>query len=162
MKNLSVFSDKQVATFNNVANEMKVVTKNRTTEKWVNDLYKTLQAKTRKELTTQQIAVLNTLIDNDRAEKRALRIQDYTPSKPGICEVIKVAACKATEKNPLNVETVAKQLAKQFNRDVKKMKQRVKTQCSYYLKKEHGILMSKVNANEWYCQNPEFAKTKIK
>lgn len=162
MKNLSVFSEKQVATFVNVANEVKVKTEKRTAEKWLNDLFTVLRESDRKTLSKPQIAVLNTLQENDRAEKRALRIQDYSPSKPGICEVIKIAACKSTEKAPVNVDSLAETLAKQFGKDVKKMKQRAKSQFSYYLKKEHGILMKKVDAANWYCLNPDFAKTKVK
>lgn len=162
MKNLSVFSEKQVETFANVASELKVKTEKRTVEKWLNELYGVLKDKTRKELTKQQIAVLNTLQENERAEQRALRIQDYSPSKPGICEVIKIEACKATEKNPADVNSIAEQLSKQFNRDLKKMQQRVKSQFSYYLKKEHGILMEKKDATHWFCKNPEYAKTKVK
>jgi hypothetical protein len=162
MKNLSVFSENQVATFKAVASEVKVKTENRTAEKWVDELLNSLQKADRKTLSKQQIAVLNTLNEHEHAVNRDLRIQAITPDKPGICEVIKIEACKSTEKSPLNVDTVAKQLSKQFNRDIKKMKQRVKSQCSYYLRKEHGILMSKIDASNYYCENPNFAKTKLK
>ena len=58
--NSTLFSEKQIVTFKQVAEQSGVKTNNRTAEKWLTDLFETLKEKQEKNPTEK--AVYNTLV----------------------------------------------------------------------------------------------------
>lgn len=163
--NSTLFSEKQIATFKQVAEKQGIKTNNRTAEKWLTDLFETLKAVPEKDST--QKAVFNTLISMQYVETRQYRVTtiDEKGRNNGVCEAIKKAGILSTKTNPVNVKTLAAELSAKFNKDLNKTVQNIRNQfrpLTGYMFKEHGVKMAKIDADTFYCENPDFAKLRLK
>lgn len=163
--NSTLFTEKQITTFKQVAEQSGVKTNNRTAEKWLTDLFETLKEK--QEKTPTEKAVYNTLVSMQYVETRQYRITtiDEKGRNNGVCEAIKKAGINATKANPVNVKSLAAELSAKFNKDLNKTVQNIRNQfrpLTGYMFKEHGVKMAKIDADNFYCTNPAFAKLRLK
>lgn len=162
--NATLFSEKQIATFKQVAEQSGVKTNNRTAEKWLTDLFDTLKSKAEKNPTEK--AVFNTLVSMQYVETRQYRVTtiDENGRNNGVMQAIKLAGINATKTNPVNVKNLAAELSVKFNKDLNKTVQNIRNQfrpLTGYMAKEHGVKMGKIDADNFYCENPDFAKLRL-
>lgn len=162
--NASLFTEKQVATFKQVAETSGIKTNNRTAEKWLTDLFDTLKSKAEKNPTEK--AVYNTLVSMQYVETRQYRVTtiDENGRNNGVMQAIKLAGINATKTNPVNVKNLAAELSVKFNKDLNKTVQNIRNQfrpVTGYMAKEHGVKMGKIDADTFYCENPDFAKLRL-
>ena len=160
----TTLTEKQVATFKQVAENLKIKTEKRTVEKWLNELFETLKLKEGKDTTEK--AVFNTLVSAQYVETRKYRVTTIDPDgrNNGVCEAIKLAGINATKNNPVNVKSLAAELSVKFNKDLGKTLQNIRNQfrpVTGYMAKEHGVQMEKLTPDEFYCKNPDFAKLRL-
>lgn len=163
--NANLFSEKQISTFKQVAEQSGVKTNNRTAEKWLVDLFETLKAKQEKNPTEK--AVYNTLVSMQYVETRKYRVTtiDEKGRNNGVMQAIKLAGINSTKTNPVNVKTLAADLSAKFNKDLNKTVQNIRNQfrpLTGYMFKEHGVKMNKIDADNFYCENSDFAKLRLK
>lgn len=162
--NSTLFTEKQISTFKQIAESTGVKTEKRTAEKWLTDLFETLKGKTEK--TSTEKAVFNTLVSMQYIETRKYRVTtiDEKGRNNGIMQAIKLAGINATKTAPVNVKTLAAELSAKFNKDLNKTVQNIRNQfrpLTGYMFKEHGVKMAKLNPDEFYCENPDFAKLRM-
>lgn len=162
--NSTLFSEKQIATFKQVAESTGVKTNNRTAEKWLTDLFETLKGKAEKNSTEK--AVFNTLVSMQYVETRQYRVTTINEKgrNNGVMQAIKLAGINATKTNPVNVKNLAAELSAKFNKDLNKTVQNIRNQfrpVTGYMAKEHGVKMDKIDADNFYCTNPDFAKLRL-